>query len=259
MLLANMGKSESLKRILTLARAIPKDLSTSDNAMDQLMDCFVKGAEGKYNKDANYDYLSYFFADMAKFEEGRKYFMTPQPHDDNIIPLTKLVVFTEHGSDIRRRGVASTIKNVSFDVHEHENLLSDDPVTGVNIQPYLLLPLMGSEEYNDEDAEGMLDEVQLLPPDKEREKDVEIIKTHLETLLLLTTTRGSRDVLRRVKVYPIIREVHLHLEDEEVREAVDRLVQVIKRDEEGEGTDPPEEGEPKIKEIDSDEEIVDVL
>jgi hypothetical protein len=66
MLLANMAKDESLKRILTLERAVPKDLSSSKNAMDQLMDCFVKGAEGKYNKNATYDYLSYFFADIAK-------------------------------------------------------------------------------------------------------------------------------------------------------------------------------------------------
>jgi hypothetical protein len=66
MLLANMAKDESMKRILTLERAVPKHLSTSKSAMDQLMDCFVKGAEGKYNKTANFDYLSYLFADIAK-------------------------------------------------------------------------------------------------------------------------------------------------------------------------------------------------
>lgn len=155
--------------------------------------------------------------------------------------------------------MASTIKNVAFEVPFHDELLSSDPELGVNILPYLLLPMMGSEEYADEDTEGMLDEVQLLPPDKEREKDHEIIKTHLETLLLLTTTRGGRDVLRRVKVYPIVREVHLHIENDEVRESVDRLVQVIMRDEEGEGTDPPVPEELKVQEIDSDEEIVDIV
>jgi hypothetical protein len=173
--------------------------------------------------------------------------------------LTKLVVFTEHSSDIRRRGVASTIKNVAFEVSFHDKLLSSDPDAGVNILPYLLLPLMGSEEYADEDTDGMLDEVQLLPPDKEREKHHDIMKTHLETLLLLTTTRGGRDVLRQVKVYPIVREVHLHVEDDEVRESVDRLVQVIMRDEEGEGKELPAIEDSKVTEIDSDEEIVDIL
>jgi hypothetical protein len=40
--------------------------------------------------------------------------------------------------------------------------------------------------------------------------------------------------LREIKVYPIVRETHLHVEDEEVREACERLVQVLMRDEEGE-------------------------
>ena len=43
---------------------------------------------------------------------------------------------------------------------------------------------MGPEEYSDEDTEGMLDELQLLEPDKEREADLEIVKSHIETLLL---------------------------------------------------------------------------
>jgi hypothetical protein len=111
---------------------------------------------------------------------------------------------------------------------------------------------MGPEEYADEDTDGMLDECQLLEPDKERESDVEIMKTHLETLLLLTTTREDRDVLRRVKVYPIVRELHLQVEDEGVREAVDRLVQVIMRKEEGEESDGEDGG--KVQEVEEDEE-----
>lgn len=66
MLLANMAKSDALKRILTLTRDVPKSLSTSNMAIDQLIDCFVKGAEGGYNKHADFDYLAYFFADIAK-------------------------------------------------------------------------------------------------------------------------------------------------------------------------------------------------
>ncbi|KAF2645068.1 DNA-binding protein-like protein HGH1 [Massarina eburnea CBS 473.64] len=242
MLLANLAKDDSLQRVLELKRDVPKELSTSSWAMDQLFDCFVKGAEGGYNKDANYDYLSYFFADLGKFPKGREYLTTPQTHDSNIIPLTKLQVFTSHHSHIRRLGVASTIKNAAFKVESHPALLSNlspdptlpPPSIGANLLPYLLLPLMGPEEYPDEDTEGMLDELQLLEPDKERESDIEIMKTHLETLLLLSTSREGRDVLRKVKVYPIVRECHLNVENEDVRDACDRVVQILMRNEEGE-------------------------
>ncbi|KAF1947816.1 DNA-binding protein-like protein HGH1 [Clathrospora elynae] len=278
MLLANMAKDDSLQRVLELKRDVPKELSKSTWAMDQLMDCFVKGAAGAYNKHADFDYLSYFFADLAKFPEGREYLTTPQEHDENVIPITKIQVFTDHASHIRRLGVASAIKNVAFLVPAHPVLLSNlspdptlpPPSIGANLLPYILLPLMGSEDYADEDAEGMLDELQLLEPDKEREKDVEIIKTHLETLLLLSTTPEDRAVLRKVKVYPIVRECHMHVEDEGVREACDRVVQIIMRDEEGEEEDIPDMAgagagrNGKLMELengeeDEDEQIVDIL
>jgi hypothetical protein len=259
MLLSNLAKADSIKRIISLNREVPKGLSTSKNAMDQLMDCFVKGAGGSYNKDADFDYLAYFFADIAKHPEGRKHFVSSQDHDNGIIPLTKLTVFTEHASDIRRRGVASAIKNVAFDIESHAQLMSSDDV---NLLPYILLPLMGSEEYSDEDTEGMLDDLQLLPPDKEREKDLEILKTHIETLLLLTTTRTGRDTLRRIKLYPIIREVHLHTEDDAVRDVCDRIVQVIMRDEEDEKGGTKTEGfvqAAEEAEEDEDDQIIDIL
>lgn len=209
----------------------------------------------------------------VQFPKGRKYLTTPQSHDDDVIPLTKLQVFTSHPSHVRRLGVASAIKNAAFLVSSHRALLSNlspdpnlpPPHIGANLLPYILLPLMGPEEYSDEDTEGMLDELQLLEPDKEREKDAEIIKTHLETLLLLSTTWGGRDVLRKVKVYPIIRECHLHVEDEGVRDACDRVVQIIMRKEEGEEEDAPNGAgdrgrlvELKDEEEDEDEKIVDI-
>lgn len=257
MVLANLAKAESITKLLTLKREVPKDLSTSPIAIDQLLDCFVKGAAGSYNKNADYDYLSYLFADLAKHEGGRKHFLTPRKEDSDIVPITKLIVFTEHKATIRRRGVANTIKNVCFDVGSHPNLLAletDDD--GIGLLPYILLPLMGSEEYSDEDTEGMLDECQLLPPDKERDKQNDILCTHLESLLLLTTEKQSRRKLREIKVYPIIRELHLQNNDEGVRENCDRLVQVLMRDEEGEGQDAP-----RVQEIedDEDDQIVDVV
>jgi hypothetical protein len=230
MLLANLAKWDELKDILTIETSAPKELGSSNIAIDQLLDLFVKGAEGSYNKEADFDYLAYLFADLAKHKEGRRYFLTKQKHDD-VVPLTKLIVFTEHKSDIRRKGVASTIKNVAFEIDSHPSFLSEDEI---NILPYLLLPITGNEEYDEEDSAAMLPDLQLLPPDKNRDSDPTIIQTHIETLMLLTTTREGRDTLREIKVYPVIRETHLRVEDDDVREACERLVQVLMRDEENE-------------------------
>lgn len=229
MLLANLAKYDDLKRILTVRRPSPKTLPSSSLVIDQLLDVFVRGADGTYNKEANFDYLAYLFADLAKHEEGRQYFATKQEYD-SVIPLTKLTVFTEHKSDVRRKGVASTIKNVAFDIPSHPAFLAEEQI---NILPYLLLPITGNENYDEEDMLNMLPDLQLLPPDKMRDSDPSIIQTHVETLMLLTTTREGRDLLREIKVYPIVRETHMHVESEDVREACERLVQVLMRDEDG--------------------------
>ncbi|KAK2737899.1 hypothetical protein FQN57_007350 [Myotisia sp. PD_48] len=245
MLLANMAKSDSMKRITTFKRSVPKGgVSKSEMAMDQLMDCFILSNEAQSDEETSYDYLSYFFADISKFEEGRAYFTKEQDYD-SVIPISKLTVFTEHHSHIRRKGVASTIKNVAFEIPSHPTLISE---SGVNLLPYILLPIAGPEEFDDEDSADMLPDLQLLPPDKQRDKDNEIIVTHLETLLLLTTTREGRDLMRQVKVYPLIRECHLHVDDENVREACDRFVQVIMSDEANDQQD-GEGDEEKVVEI----------
>ncbi|MCJ1439712.1 MAG: hypothetical protein MMC23_000193 [Stictis urceolatum] len=230
MLLSNMAKSERLKRLFTLKKDPVSSLSTSKSALDQLLDCFVKGASGSYNPAADFDYLAYLFADLAKYPEGHAYLASTQDYD-GVFPLAKLLPFTSHASHIRRLGVASVLKNVSFDVGKHSTLL-EPPLA---VLPYLLLPLAsGEDSYSDKEQEEMMEELQLLDPGVKREKDGSVLKTHLETLLLLATTREGRDLLRGVGTYFVIRECHLAVEEEGVREACDRLVQVLMRDEEGE-------------------------
>lgn len=121
-LLANMTKSDKLARLVGLKRVLPAGgtgadgggaVSTSPYAMDQLMDCFVKGAEKGLNKEADYDFLSYVFADVSRLPAGRAYFVTKRDYD-GVIPISKLVVFTEHSSLVRRKGVASAIKYAGF-------------------------------------------------------------------------------------------------------------------------------------------------
>ena len=261
MLLANLTKSDELKSLLNRKQEAPKELGSDETIINQLMDLFVKGQDGTYNKKADFDYLAYVFADISKHPEVRKHFLTSQKYD-GVIPLTKLKVFTEHKSEIRRKGVASTIKNVAFEIPSHPSFLDESEI---NILPYILLPIMGNEEYDVDETMDMLPDLQLLPPDKKRDPDHTIVQTHVETLTLLTTTREGRDLMRQVKVYPIIRETHLRVNNEEVQEACERLVQVLARDEEGENekaedTKQIEAGDSgRVREVeDEDDQLVEV-
>ena len=203
--------------------------------------------------ESAYDYLSYALASLSGLHQSiRKHFLSQQPYD-SLVPLTKLLPFTEHQSHIRRAGVARTIKNVCFEVPYHALLLTPEP-EGINLLPYILLPLAGPEEFPLDESEQMLPELQLLPPDKAREIDNEILATHLETLLLLTTTKEGRELMRKVQVYALVRGCHAKVEDEEVREVCDRLVQVLMRDEAED--DRPQS---KVEEIEEDEKIEEIF
>lgn len=194
------------------------------------MDCFVKGYDRQLNEYANFDYLAYFFADLSRFKLGREYFIQTQEYD-GVVPISKLLVFTEkYDSKIRREGVASTIKNSLFDSETHERILNDEEI---NLLPYILLPITSAKdsEIDEEDMFNLPDELQLLPEDKQRDPVNSIICNHLESILLLCTTNAGREYLRSKSVYPLVRELHKNVEDEDVGELCYRIVNMMMRGE----------------------------
>ena len=125
--------------------------------------------------------------------------------------------------------LSSDVRNSCFDTTFHMTLLSPDQI---NLLPSLLLPLCTAEDFPEEESENLPTELQLLPDTHKREESNSIICAHLETLLLLTTTFPGRDLMRKSNVYVVIRRLHEEVEDEDVRGLVERLVNVLMREEE---------------------------
>ena len=73
-----------------------------------------------------------------------------------------------------------------------------------------------------QDQEKLPSALQFLPPTKTREPDPVLRQTHVETLLLLSTTHWGREHLRTHGVYEIVRAMH---ENEEVERVRDILLQ----------------------------------
>ncbi|KAG1732385.1 hypothetical protein EDB19DRAFT_1896775 [Suillus lakei] len=228
-------------------------------ALPLLIDAFVEGASIDPSEDRSsrkrkgeLHFLASVFANISTSPAGRTFFVTSRPMDPlnpnstNEYPLSKIVVFTEHQDTIRRGGVASTLKNCAFSSQAHRAILSSDteavvvpPSTlfapGIDALPYILLPLAGPEELDLEDQEKLPSALQFLPSTKKREADSVLRLTHIETLLLLCTTRWGRDYLRDHGVYEIVRGAHMEETVDKVSEHIERLVQLLKGDE-GVGT-----------------------
>jgi hypothetical protein len=116
-----------------------------------------------------------------------------------------LLPFINHETSvIRRGGITGFLKNICFDSSLHEWLFS----TEVDVLPYILLPLAGPEEFDDETNEKLPLELQFLESTKTREPDADIRAILLESLAQLCATRGGRNYLRDKCTYEILRELH---------------------------------------------------
>ncbi|KAG8936422.1 hypothetical protein FRC02_002253 [Tulasnella sp. 418] len=224
-----------------------------------LLDAFVQAARdptedekkaGRARK-AKLHFLSSVFANVTTIPAGRSFFLTPSPthplespSNNNTLeyPLSKVIIFTDHSDLIRRGGVASILKNCSFHQSSHKAMLSAEseslaipPSTvtapGINVTPAILLPLAGPEEFDIDDQEQLPPSLQFLPSTKKREPDPVLRLTHLETLILLCTSRWGRENLRSTGVYPIVRVMHETEKDDKVIDHIERLVNLLKRDE----------------------------
>lgn len=158
------------------------------------------------------------------------YLTAPLPHTP-LDPLTLFLPHTIHASPIRRLGTASLLKNITFSHADIPYLLQ--PAHSMLLP--LLLPLCSSnqEGLSEEEMDCLPEECQYLTEEHQQEQDLEILKLHLETLWLLATRGGveGRQLVKDGGTYPVIRELHLQIDDESVRRGCERIVDVIMGDE----------------------------
>ncbi|XP_041983789.1 protein HGH1 homolog [Aricia agestis] len=223
-----------------------------DTFLPVLNDLLHAFADVDYNKrGANLNYLGPMFSNLSCSARVRKWLTEENPH----IPLIKLLPFCNYeGSVIRRGGAVGTIRNLSFDTTYHEFLLSNE----LEVLTYLLSPLMGNEEYPDNEMDKLPIALQYLPEEKKREEDVDIRKMVLETLNKLCAKRASRELLRDNGVYYVLREYHKWEKDPTVLLACENVVDILiqKEDEVGAedltSVEVPEDMTEKFQKMDED-------
>lgn len=206
-----------------------------------------------FNPKATLDFIGPLLSNLSQLQEAREELL-----DHSRCVVQRLLPFTQYeGSVVRRGGVIGTLRNCCFDHKHHEWLLSED----VDILPFLLLPLAGSEELSEEENEGLPLDLQYLPEDKQREEDPDLRKMLLETLLLLCATARGRCSLKAKQVYPLMREFHSWETNADVKSSAEKLIQVLIGEEPERGMENlmelkiPEDVEKQLRDADAKEEL----
>ncbi|XP_078582813.1 protein HGH1 homolog [Branchiostoma floridae x Branchiostoma japonicum] len=214
---------------------ILSNLTREESGAKKVLDSLVKGnvglakvvevfcQEGYNKKGKQLHYIGPMLSNLTQLCEARQFVL-----DRDHCVVQRLLPFTQYQSSvIRRGGIVGALKNCCFETAHHEWLLSDD----VDILPFLLLPLAGPEEFDEDEMEKLPDELQYLGEDKQREEEPSIRQMLLETLLQLCATKHGRKTLRDKHVYYILRELHTWESQPELKEAVENVVQILISDE----------------------------
>ncbi|XP_018311524.1 protein HGH1 homolog isoform X2 [Mycetomoellerius zeteki] len=148
--------------------------------------------------------------------------------------IQRILPFTEYSDSlIRRGGIVGTLKNCTFDTENHVWLLSPE----VDLLSYLLLPLAGPEEFDDEDMSKLPINLQYLPETKIRETDPDIRLMLLEALNQFCATKVAREMLRKANTYLILRELHKWEKDKNCLLACENVVDILIKTEKEIGLD----------------------
>lgn len=191
--LSNITRLESM-----VERVMQTMLEIDATIIERITAVFTRVEFNKHQQ--NLHYLGSIFSNLSQTSTLRNLIAKSETR-----LLPRLLPFIYHETSLlRRRGIAGLLKNICFDTSLHEWLFSAD----VDVLPFILLPLAGPEEFDDETNEKLPIELQFLDAEKKREADPDIRVTLLESLAQLCATRNGRNYLRDKCAYEILRELH---------------------------------------------------
>lgn len=157
--------------------------------------------------------------------------------EDNVVhsPLYNVIeVLSKSKNEQIRKAAYGSVRNICFENHLQESILKKEG-SDVNVMTFLLSNIRGTKELTEDDKEGM--NPALYAPRK-MEPSLECRKLILDALLLLACYRPSREVLITDMSYPILRDYHTAEEDEEAKDKVSTIVDILARDSTGNGKCP---------------------
>ncbi|XP_049884285.1 protein HGH1 homolog [Pectinophora gossypiella] len=217
------------KRDVDAACMILSNITRLEDELEVCIDTFIPHLNNILNAFVNVDfnkrgsdleYLAPMFSNLSCNHRVRKWLTEENPH----VPLIKLLPFCNYElSNIRRGGSVGTVRNLAFDLDLHDFLLNPN----LDLLSYLLNPLMGNEEYPDEEMDSLPIALQYLPKEKKRDNDPDIRKMIIETLNKFCSKRHCRAILRDNGVYYVLREYHKWEKDPKALLACENVVDIL--------------------------------
>jgi hypothetical protein len=163
------------------------------------------------------------FCNLCQAEEGRVMIL----RQSNTY-MVRLLGQIRSKNVVRRRGVVGCVRTCLFDKDIHWWMVVD-----ANCVDHLVLPLVPPTPFTDVEKTGMHPVLwmQAERPEKVIEPDYELLTLLLECVQLLCQRRGLREELRKRRVYIVVKNLDLVVEDEKQSEIIYAIVDLLMGDE----------------------------
>ncbi|CEO99636.1 Protein HGH1 like protein [Plasmodiophora brassicae] len=122
------------------------------------------------------------------------------------------------------------VRNLCLDRRYHPRLVAE----GSGLVSTILVSLLGPEPKSDADLDGALQTVkEASHPGKVREANRDVVSGMVQVLSLLVRVYTSRVYLKSIKLYPILRDLHIAVgDDDDLCQAIEDVVYYLVNDEE---------------------------
>ena len=171
--------------------------------------------------------ITAFLLNLTQLKETRVILISP----DYVQVIAMLfVAYANEAQELQTRlNLFGCIKNLSFETSAHHYLLNN-----TDLVVKLIWPITGptSTEMDEEDNEQLPLDLQFLGEDKLRTENDQLKKVILESLLQLCALSESREKLRQLKVYFILRGYHRVETNKEIVKTLEDVVDIFIRYEE---------------------------
>lgn len=167
------------------------------------------GAGTAFTEGDDFEYAAPVLQNVTQDADARTIILHPERGI-----LAPLLQQLSSRSVIRRRGVAGAIRNCCLNEERARAGAHGLLKPSLNFVERIVRPLVGPEPFRPGERDIMPASWLSHGPAKRRDADPATRRALVETLVLLTSSKDGRAELRRLNVYPVLRNLHYWLEGE---------------------------------------------
>mmetsp|Transcript_50634 Transcript_50634/g.100035 ORF Transcript_50634/g.100035 Transcript_50634/m.100035 type:complete len:322 (+) Transcript_50634:26-991(+) len=176
--------------------------------------------------DDSWAHMSSVLCNLCQTDEGRTLVLQ---RSKNYVP--RIITQIRSKSTTRRRGAVGCIRSCLFDQDIHWWMVVD-----LKVVDEIALPLVVGIPFTEMERKNMnpILWLQAEVPDRVYEPELDIMKMLLECIVLLCQRRGIREELRKLRVYCVVKNLDLKVEDEGISAIIYEIVNFLMGDEDQE-------------------------